>query len=171
LSLPPSILVVRQVRASDLDEIRALRLASLRLAPEAFFASYAHESEQPRSFWEARVTSNAAGTNTVSYLAFLDGRGAGSVVGARGSSADAAHLYAMWVEPFARRRGVGEALVDAVVGWARRAGCGRLLLEVLEGNDGAERLYRRCGFTFVSARPLEGRSPPVQERTFVRLLD
>lgn len=160
---------VRRVQLDDLDAVRELRLAALKGAPEAFCASFAHEAAQPRAFWEARVAGNAAGTETVSFLAFCDDRLAGSVVGARDDD-ERAHLYAMWVEPFARRRGVGEALVDHVVRWARDAGCRQLLLEVLEGNDGAERLYRRCGFARVSSRPRTERTPPVVEHTLARAL-
>ena len=52
----------------------------------------------------------------------------------------------MWVAPEARRHGIGSALVDAVVHWARTLGLRRLLLDVTEGNGPAIALYRRKGF-------------------------
>jgi ribosomal protein S18 acetylase RimI-like enzyme len=56
------------------------------------------------------------------------------------------YVFAMWVEPAARGAGVADALVDAVVAWARDSGAAALLLEVTRGNDVAARFYRRRGF-------------------------
>jgi GNAT superfamily N-acetyltransferase len=48
--------------------------------------------------------------------------------------------------PSVRRRGVGLALMEAVLGEAWAAGLATVQLEVLEPNDGAFRLYDRLGF-------------------------
>lgn len=45
-----------------------------------------------------------------------------------------------------RRRGVGRALLDAAVAWARARGLRRLLLDVFARNDAAISLYRGFGF-------------------------
>ena len=55
-------------------------------------------------------------------------------------------LISMWTEPSARGRGVGRALVEAIVAFAGSAGSTALLLEVTAGNDAAHALYRSCGF-------------------------
>ena len=52
----------------------------------------------------------------------------------------------MWVAPEARRKGVGGALVDAVIEWARSAGVKRLLLDVADNNAPAIALYIQKGF-------------------------
>jgi GNAT superfamily N-acetyltransferase len=54
----------------------------------------------------------------------------------------------MWVAPFARGRGVGDALVDEVVQWAAKHDAPRLILRVVTGNERAGALYARHGFTF-----------------------
>jgi ribosomal protein S18 acetylase RimI-like enzyme len=56
-----------------------------------------------------------------------------------------AHLYALWVDPRARRLGVASALVDAIFIWARGRGAVTIELSVTVGNDAA-RLYERFGF-------------------------
>jgi ribosomal protein S18 acetylase RimI-like enzyme len=83
--------------------------------------------------------------------------GSGTVVGAAtGAEFDAepgvAHLYAMWVAPHARGVGVGGALVDAVVAWARDRGCARLVLSVTETNEAARHFYEACGFADTGER-------------------
>lgn len=45
-----------------------------------------------------------------------------------------------------RRKGVARALLQAAEDYARRQGCCRVTLEVLESNSGARELYRSFGF-------------------------
>jgi len=56
------------------------------------------------------------------------------------------NLHDFAVLPEHRGKGVGVALLRAVEDHARRHGCCRLTLEVLESNSGARELYRRFGF-------------------------
>ena len=63
-----------------------------------------------------------------------------------------ADLYAMWVDPSARRSGFGRAIVDRVAEWALSAGARRLVLEVTEGNRAARGLYERTGFVLTGER-------------------
>jgi GNAT superfamily N-acetyltransferase len=58
-----------------------------------------------------------------------------------------AELVSMWVHPAHRHIGAGGRLVEAVVDWARNSGYEKLRLWVVEGNQAAESLYARCGFT------------------------
>jgi GNAT superfamily N-acetyltransferase len=55
---------------------------------------------------------------------------------------------AIGVRPDARGRGVGTALLEALIAHARQAGVGALSLSVEEGNP-ATRLYERLGFVRV----------------------
>ena len=57
-------------------------------------------------------------------------------------------LISLWVAPSARGRGVGDALVAAVVAWARAGGSGGIGLGVVVGNDAAVGPYLRHGFAF-----------------------
>jgi ribosomal protein S18 acetylase RimI-like enzyme len=55
------------------------------------------------------------------------------------------NVHDLAVLPSHRGRGVGLALLDAVAERARRQGCRKVTLEVLENNP-ARRLYERAGF-------------------------
>jgi len=57
------------------------------------------------------------------------------------------------VAPEWRRRGVGSALVSAVLEEANGRGATELYLEVRESNDGARQLYEVHGFEVVNRRP------------------
>jgi ribosomal protein S18 acetylase RimI-like enzyme len=69
----------------------------------------------------------------------------GSVQGVREPSGIGA-LQNLGVIPARRGRGGGEALLYQSLCGFRAAGLGRAMLEVTAQNDGAVRLYRRCGF-------------------------
>jgi ribosomal-protein-alanine N-acetyltransferase len=66
---------------------------------------------------------------------------------------DEAHVIRLAVEEVARRRGVGRALLDGLVGWAEEHGAAAVLLEVRAGNVGARALYAASGFVAEGSRP------------------
>ena len=58
-------------------------------------------------------------------------------------------LISMWVAPFARGRGVGDALVAALIDSARVQDVRKIFLDVVASNERAEALYRRNRFVDV----------------------
>jgi RimJ/RimL family protein N-acetyltransferase len=54
--------------------------------------------------------------------------------------------FGMLVDREWRGRGVGSALIQATIDWARDQGLHKLCLEVFPHNAAAIALYRRCGF-------------------------
>ncbi len=140
----PSGPAVVHAGPGDWERVRALRLRALTADPDAFGMTLAQEQGKTPEAWRTRLESPAAAT----FLGVLDGRDAGLAVGSvYEGAADAAGLYAMWVAPEARGRGVGDALVGAVLRWARARGARRVLLDVGDANAPAQRLYARNGFT------------------------
>ena len=117
-----------------------MRLDALKEAPYAFGSTYEREVDRPERQWRHALIDRTR------FVAEVDGVVAGTVSGGDGDSNATAAMTAMWVDPRYRRRGVGDLLVKTVVEWARSAGYGGMLLWVADGNDGAERLYRRNGF-------------------------
>lgn len=117
---------------------RELRLAALATDPDAFGSTLAEWSGA--NDLEARWRGRLAGS-PFSALLELDGRPAG-MVGAFGAGA-AIELVSLWVAPPARGRGLGEAAIAAVVGFADDRD---VVLSVRTANEAAIRLYRRCGF-------------------------
>ena len=65
--------------------------------------------------------------------------------------------------PQARGRGVGEAIIEAVAGWAIRQGAATVHLWVTETNKPARMLYERCGFTVTGERQPLPSSPALGE--------
>jgi ribosomal-protein-alanine N-acetyltransferase len=57
-----------------------------------------------------------------------------------------AEILTVGVAPWARRQGIGHALMTAAIGVARETGAQAMFLEVDVANDGAVALYARLGF-------------------------
>jgi GNAT superfamily N-acetyltransferase len=145
---------VRQIGADGWQLMREVRLAALLDAPEAFSSSYQREAGFGPADWLGRITQGA------NFLAYATGAGSGpaGIVGGFVPSAGIPELVSMWVAPDNRGAGVGRALVEAVVRWARAEGHHQLRLWVTEGNEPARVLYGRCGFTPTGERqPLASR--------------
>jgi len=157
------MITIRQVAADDWRTWREMRLNALRDAPDAFRTKLADwlgtGDLEPR--WRARLAAVP-----FNVIADLDGMPAGMVSAVH--QGDEVELISMWVAPFARGRGVGDALVDAVIGWEAVERSGRVVLCVMEGNDHAAALYRRHGFVD-AGRPEDAIAGECAECRMIRL--
>jgi ribosomal-protein-alanine N-acetyltransferase len=75
-------------------------------------------------------------------------------------SAQELHINNIGVHEAARRRGIGDALMQAAVAAADRLGARAAILEVRAGNVAAQSLYRRYNFEVVGRRRQYYREPP-----------
>ena len=135
---------VRRLEPDDHELVRTVRLRALTLAPAAFGSTLERELSFSDDEWRNRL-----GLDGFAHFICFDesDQPLGLVVGGPDEvDTDIAHLYTMWVEPHARGTGAADALVEAVVQWAGDQGCTSVQLLVTEGNERAERVYRRNGF-------------------------
>jgi RimJ/RimL family protein N-acetyltransferase len=79
------------------------------------------------------------------FVAEADGEVVGELTVFRGTSSSPATI-GMGVAADWRGQGVGTALMEACVEWARKAGVHKLSLEVFPWNEPAIALYRKFGF-------------------------
>ena len=130
---------------------RALRLAALAEAPEAFGSTLAQWSgagdteERWRGRWDG-VPHN--------LVVVQDGRDVGMVSLAAPDGTEPPELISMWVAPGVRGTGVADAAVGAVLALAATAYPGQpVVLSVYEHNGAAIRLYARHGFVDAGPSP------------------
>ncbi|POM23087.1 Mycothiol acetyltransferase [Actinomadura rubteroloni] len=86
------------------------------------------------------------------WIAELDGERAGAVF-CSPREGDVAQLRMLHVEPFARGAGVGAALIDACLTFARQAGYREIALWTTALQRAAIRLYERAGFRLTTEDP------------------
>ena len=71
------------------------------------------------------------------------------------------------VRSHARGRGIGAAILDALLGWSREAGAREIFLDVRPSNESAIHLYETRGFVEIGRRPRYFRNP-VEEAVEMR---
>jgi GNAT superfamily N-acetyltransferase len=139
----------------------------------AFGSTLAREETFTDEVWHRRAAGGTSGTDRVTFIAERDGQWIGLASGLAAADPDEPDkaepvLVGMFVEPAGRRRGVGVALVEAVVAWARARGATGLHLWVTATNDSAIALYDKCGFQPTGEQKLLVHSPSLAEIRMVR---
>ena len=100
------------------------------------------------------------------WIAEVGGAMAGSVM-VTDEGDGVARLRMLYVEPFARGRGIGGALVGRCVEFAREAGFARVTLWTHTVLASARRIYAGCGFRIVETATHYEFGEPVQGETWV----
>ena len=140
---------VRRLRPDEWQAFRDIRLRALADSPDAFGATLDDASSRTDAEWQARAEQSDGA------IFVVDGP-AGFVAMASGGPApnvpDSAAIFGMWVDPSARREGLGTALIEAVKAWAIETGYPRLGLGVTTTNAPAIALYERLGFVDIGDR-------------------
>lgn len=156
------------VGPDDWESHRDIRLEMLAAAPDAFWFTHADEAVYDEADWRDRIEG--------AWL--VQARDASGVLGSAGlgshwepERATVATLFGMYVAPRARGRGVGEALVRAVLDEGRRRGKSEVVLEVTSNNPAARALYERCGFVATGATHPHPRRGELHEIEMVARLD
>lgn len=141
------MVLVRETVSGDWQALRDIRLEALKTAPSAFGSTYEREAASGEPDWLRRIARGGT------FLAYLPESGEPvGLIGGYPETADVVELVSMYVRPKARGRGVGEALVATVFGWAQDRGAKTVHLWVTESNAHARALYERCGFGLTGER-------------------
>jgi GNAT superfamily N-acetyltransferase len=138
--------MIRLLQSSDVAAFVALRRRALLDAPLAFGAS---PEDDFAAAPDALLAQMQKAPDWVIAGAFDE-----TLVGAAGllrdrhlKAAHKAHVWGMFVQPEARGRGIGRALLDALVAHARTLdGVTTVRLAVSDAAPEARRLYERAGF-------------------------
>lgn len=150
---------VRVLGEDDWQEYRAVRLAALEDAPDAFVATHAEETAFDEAAWRARMQRSRR------LVAEVDGNAVG--VASLGDDEDdpkAAQLFGLWVTPAARGTGVATALVQA--GADAALAIGRTQLSYWVGTDNGRAVAFASGFGFRPGnhrRPMHGHEATGEE--------
>ena len=146
---------IRTLTSSDAEIYRELRLQSLRLHPDVYLSSY--ESEMKMSIVTTRIRLEASDDHFTLGAFDAEERLAGIVTFFRESRAKIhhkAHVYSVYVEPGARKQGVGRRLMVELIARAKvTPGLELLNLTVTSDNVPAKRLYESLGFVCYGTEP------------------
>lgn len=151
-TVAPAI-TVHRVTAADAGRMRALRLEMLADSPLAFLETLAQAAARPHADYRRRIVQASTGGQLAQFVADPGGR----LIGHAGGTVlpeepGATVVFAVYITPAQRGRGVLRELVEAVAGWSVAMGRAELMLEVVVGNDRAVRAYERLGFEDTGVR-------------------
>jgi ribosomal protein S18 acetylase RimI-like enzyme len=135
--------IIRPLSSADAAQWRTLRLEALRAYPTAFASAYEEALEQDLS-----VRIPPPDGPSVLFGAFIGDTLSGSAglhVWPGMKQRHKSELWGMYVAPSLHRRGVGAALLSAVIDHARTR-VAVVQLTVLHANSAAKVLYSRFGF-------------------------
>jgi GNAT superfamily N-acetyltransferase len=138
------VIVVRAATVEHWQTLRGIRLAALQDAPDAFLSTYAEQAASVEADWRRRISR---GCTFFAYVSEVIGTEPDGLVGGFEDKAGTVELVSLWVRPQARGQSVGEALVSAVVEWAKTRNATSVHLWLMETNQYARALYERCGFS------------------------
>lgn len=128
-----SAITIRDMLGEDIASVCSVD--QLCITPPWSYEAFRSEIQSPVSYYRVAATE----TEVVGYI--------GSHI-----ILDEAHITTFGVRPDLRRQYIGERLIADVLRQAMQCGCRRVTLEVRETNVGAQRLYRKYGFSPVSRR-------------------
>lgn len=134
---------IEHLNPTEFQRYRQIRLAALADAPDAFGSTLEREAAFSDQQWIERL-----GNADVATFVAVDGTmDVGLATGLpHWDDPEEAALVSVWVAPHAREQGVGRALIERVLVWARAAPFRAVRLEVSDHNEPAIRLYERMGF-------------------------
>ena len=144
---------VRNFKPAEWPIYKALRLRSLEDSPSAFGSTLDLELQRTDAAWTERLQNAVSSGQDCALIAEVEGTASG-LVWAKVDASDprTVNIFQMWVAPEARGRGVGDALLQAAIYWARKYGAHFAKLGVTSGDTPAVRLYQRAGFAEVGAK-------------------
>jgi GNAT superfamily N-acetyltransferase len=146
---------IRQLRESDAEAFREVRLRALREHPEAFIDDY--EAEAVKTVEQAAEQLGAATAESLYLGAFVDGGLVGIAHFYRQEGSKLRHralIGGMYVAPEMRGQGGGKALLDTCIQHARGLpDLEDLALWVIVGNERAQALYEAAGFEVFCVEP------------------
>ncbi|KEA64027.1 Histone acetyltransferase [Marinobacterium lacunae] len=101
-------------------------------------------------------------SDSYTLIAYCDSKPAGLLNAFEGFSTFACapllNIHDVVVSQGFRGKGIADLLLEAAEGIARRTGCCKLTLEVLENNTRAQSVYRRCGYAGYELDPETGKA-------------
>lgn len=138
---------IRSINREEYDLVRELRIAALHDAPGSFAESADEVSARPISYWIGQTESLV--DPHIMFFIEVDGKPRGSVYGLVDTNHEASgRVGGLWVDSAYRGRGLGRALLDAVIQWARSKNFSTIRLWVPMEVSEAKALYLKAGFEF-----------------------
>ena len=138
---------VRNLEPDETELHQSIRLEALRQSPKSFGLTYEEAAGFPFSYWEDLTRSVTKPNKQTMVLACEGNAIYGSGYGLLDEQqTKVGRVGGMWIRPECRGKGVGTALVRALINWATNLSFESVELWAPSHEEGALALYRKSGF-------------------------
>ncbi|MHC4536660.1 MAG: GNAT family N-acetyltransferase [Planctomycetota bacterium] len=164
-------MIIRRVKQEDGTLLREIAIRMYSDSPDAFSETLEKAKQRTAEEWDSRAKWLAESPDVMGLIAYDDNWPCGFVMGLTGrfingsmdwECRDSVTIARTWVDPKARRKGIGKALTDTVKDWACEKGVRRLELQVTENNEAAKSFYQHLGFKDTGRREPLVSNPKLQ---------
>src|SRR5512139_952207 len=104
----------------DWQRYREIRLEALKIEPAAFSSRYEENRLRPPEYWQGRLAGAARGEQSCLLFAQVDGALVGMMGVVYEEETLTAEIVSVYVSPDWRGKGVGHALMEAILAEIRR---------------------------------------------------
>jgi ribosomal protein S18 acetylase RimI-like enzyme len=141
---------IRKLKSSDAEDYVRLRLEALRENPEAFATTYEETVSIGHEVLVQKTAKQLSSQEAFTIGAFVEDQLVGVATFMREQKTKLRHkgsVFAMYVTPSKRGKGIGKRLLEELVERAKKLnGLEQLHLTVVAKNEAAVQLYRSLGF-------------------------
>ncbi len=139
--------MIRRLKKGEANLYKAIRLAALKDAPDAFVSTYESALLRSEESWNEQADGTGEGGERATFIAFDDAKPVGMAALYRnGNDSRSGELLQMWVSPDSRGNGIAADLLDAIFDWAASNEFAEVRAEVIRMNRRAIRFYEKHGF-------------------------
>lgn len=135
---------IRPLQAEQWPLYKAMRITALADAPYAFSSTLAEALERSDAVWASLVKGYTTDPNSITCIAYFDdvpcGMAACALLG------EETEMFAVWVDPKYRRKGIGRGLIIFALRWSKAQGVQKMTVGVYNDNLEAVALYQSAGF-------------------------
>lgn len=150
-SILPSGISIRRSKAGDVPALRAIAGTAHR--DTRFYADPAFPDDRCDELYRTWIENSCNGYADVVLVAAKDDDSIGYVSCHLHGETEPGTIGLVGVREDSRGRGAGVVLVHSALAWFVENGSPSVEVATQQRNDGAQRLYRKCGFTLDDARP------------------
>lgn len=146
----PSAETLIMTRALDQAGGAAEGRLPLDAAPTPAFIDALRAMSADAAEFDERAAIAQRAPQPAAFALIGDGAGAARAIGMSACAGALAGIFLMRTAEAARRQGHAQAILAALLAWAKTVGAERAFLQVEASNSGAIALYRRAGFSEAS---------------------
>lgn len=162
---------IRTARPDDTPRLRELGITGWETTYSGFVLPHNRRAYLDGPFWSLeRLAAIVADPACLALVADVDGAVAGFLT-VEPTGAGQVELTRFYVDPAARRGGIGRRLLDAAIDAARVGGARSMLVNVFADNTIGRAFYEREGFRLLRLEPTTVGDQQVGDAWYERPLD